>query len=81
MESDEIRSHLLCRFKYPQYPIGKTTFIPRISESLSEDEIEERKNNLKKIKKFLIRQTGHEGKREDNALWIKFRSWDFHTFL
>ena len=81
MESDEIRNHLLCRFKYPQYPIGKTTFIPRMLESLSEDEIEVRKKNLKKIKKFLIRQTGHEGKREDNSLWIKFRSWDFHTFL
>ena len=40
MESEEISNHPLCRFKYPQYPMSKTTFIPGTAESLDEKEIE-----------------------------------------
>ena len=81
IEGEEIVNHLLCRFKYPQFPMGRTTFIPGISKSLNEEDIEMRKNNFRKIRKFLIRQTGHDGKREDNENWKKFNTWDFHTFL
>ena len=33
------------------------------------------------IRKNLIRQTGHEGKRDDNEMWKKFRNFDFNSFL
>ena len=78
---EEIENYLLCRFKYPQFPLGKTTFIPGISNALEEEDIQTRKANFKKIRKFLIRQTGHEGKRDDNHMWKRFKSWNFHSFL
>ena len=61
--------------------MGHTSFIPGIQKSLGEEEINIRKKNFKKIRKFLIRQTGFEGKRDDNEMWKNFKTWDFHTFL
>ena len=73
---------MLCRFNYPHFPIKETTFIPGLSKDLSEEDIVYIKSDYKKIRKFLIRQTGYnQGKRDDNESWKKFRSWSFSKFL
>ena len=35
-ESEEI-IHEICRFNYPQYPMEKTTFVPRMTENIDEE--------------------------------------------
>ena len=44
--------------------LNRTVFIPGLSKDLSEEEIIKRKTDLKKIKKFLIRQTHTENDGE-----------------
>ncbi len=62
--------------------MDKTTFIPGLAKDLSEDEMVKIKADYKKIRKFLIRQTGYGlGKRQDNESWKKFSSWTFTDFL
>ena len=69
IKETEVIGHTICRFNYPQFPSEKTMFIPAIDISLAEEEVVRRKNDLKKIRKFLIRQTGYgQGKREDSDL-------------
>ena len=55
-----------CRFNFPQFPLNRTTFILGIPKDLSEDQVSQRKADLNKIKKFLIRQTYSETKEESN---------------
>lgn len=62
-ETEEI-DHNLCRFNYPQFPSKKTKkkktmFVPAMDNDLDEEEVLKRKNDLKKIRQFLIRQTGY----------------------
>ena len=53
-----------------------------MDDSLDEEEVLRRKNNLKKIRKYLIRQTGYgQGKREDSELWNRFQSLSFLQYL
>ena len=53
-----------------------------MSTSLEETEVSNRKKDLSKIKKYLIRQTGHgKGKREDSEQWNIFKDMTFEQFL
>ena len=80
-ETEEI-NHNVCRFNYPQFPVEETTFIPAIGSNIDEKEISERKNDLKKIKQFLIRQTAcGQGKRKDSVLWQNFGSLNFNQYF
>ena len=50
--------------------------------SLDEEELVKRKADLKKIRKFIIRQTGcYSGKRQDSQSWKTFSSLNFLQFL
>ena len=81
IESEPISNVPICRFNYPQFPMDETTLIPGIS-NLEEDEVKKRKSDLRKIRKYLVRQTGFaEGNREDNKSWQQFKKLTFNQFL
>ena len=62
--------------------MGKTTFVSGMADTTEDEEILQRKKDFKKIRKFLIRQTGvGQGKREENQLWSKFKSLSFNQYL
>ena len=53
----ELREIPLCRFNFPKYPMEKTKLILSMSKELSKEEISKRTKDLKRINKFLIKQT------------------------
>jgi len=70
--SKEVLENLsICRFSYPKFPMDKTTVIMGISKDEDENIVKERKNDLKKITKFLIRQTSFKDTKyeEFEGLW------------
>ena len=53
--SKEVLENLsICRFSYPKFPMDKTTVIMGISKDENENIVKERKNDLKKITKYLL---------------------------
>ena len=77
IEGENISNYSGCRFNFPQFPLNKTTFILGIPKDLSIEEVSNRKKDLKKIKKFLIRQTYSENKEESD----QFKAFKTLTFL
>ena len=75
IKGSKISDIALCRFNFPQFPLHKTTFIHGMSKSLSTEERNRRKSDLRKIKKFLIRIS------DDDNLNSRFQNWTFLTFL
>ena len=69
-----------CRFNFPQFPLNRTRFILGIPKDLSSEELSKRKTDLKKIKKFLIRQTYSEDKDESERCKA-FKGTTFYDFL
>ena len=57
--------------------MNRTVFVLGLSKDLSEEEVNQRKTDLKKIKKFLIRQTHTENNEEDE----QFDSFCKMTFI
>ena len=68
----------LCRFNFPRFPLHKTKFILAMQKSLSAEEKNQRKSDLKQIKKFLIRISYNENKSHN---FEEFKSWTFLQFL
>ena len=68
-----------CRFNYPFFPLDETIFLQGITKDLSEDDVKKRKNDLLKIRKFLLRQTN--GYKEESDSWKKLKSLTFWEFL
>jgi hypothetical protein len=79
-EGPKIANFIECRFNFPQFPLNRTTFILGIPKDLSEEEVRQRKSDLKKIKKFLIRQTYSESK-EESEQFKTFKKSTFFQFL
>ena len=52
-----------------------------ISKDLNESDIKQRKADLDKIKKYLIRQTSTDGNLEDLESWQKLKQMTFLEFL
>ena len=65
IEGTRMSNYIECRFNFPQFPLNRTVFVLGLSKDLSEEEVNQRKTDLKKIKKFLIRQTHTENNEED----------------
>ena len=63
-EGPNINNYVHCKFNFPQFPMNKTTFILGISKELDEETVNQRRNDLKKIKKYLIRQSYSETPEE-----------------
>ena len=77
-----INNYVHCRFNFPQFPMNKTTFILGMSKDLDEGAVKQRKNDLKKIKKFLIRQTYSEISTLDESSDFKYlKGLTFIEFL
>ena len=71
-----------CRFKFPRFPMPKTTFL----ESLDPDKTEQivfkkAKVNLNRVKKFLLRNLFQERKGDSSAEREAFFSLSFDKFL
>ena len=77
----EISNYVHCRFNFPHFPLNKTTFILGIPKDCDEQEVRQRKKDLKKIKKYLIRQTFRENMQEDSSNLIHFENLSFIEFL
>jgi hypothetical protein len=59
-EGIHISNYVHCRFNFPQFPMNKATFILGMAKDLDEESVKQRKEDLKKIKKYLIRQSYSE---------------------
>ena len=78
--SKEVLENLsICRFSYPKFPMDKTTVIMGISKDEDENIVKERKNDLKKITKYLIRQTSFKDTKYEE--FERFMELDFWSFL
>ena len=51
-----LRNVPICRYNFPKFPMNETILVLQASQELNEEESNQRKLDLKKIKKFLIRQ-------------------------
>ena len=77
IEGPEIYDSTDCRFNFPQFPMNKTKLILGIPKDLDKEELSKRKADLKKIKKFLIRETYSDNKEETD----RFKAFKETTFL
>ena len=69
----------MCRFNVPFFPMDETTFLQGLCKDIPDEDLKKRKLDLRKIRKFLLRQTyGHQ---EDSLSWNKLKSLDFWQFL
>ena len=80
IEANKISDYIECRFNFPQFPMNRTLFIRGMSKDLTEEEIKQRKTDLKKIKKYLIRQTYKEN-NEESEQTKSFNKFSFIKFL
>ena len=77
----KISNYVHCRFNFPHFPLNKTTFTLGLPKDLDGAEVQKRKKDLKKIKKYLIRQTYRENIEEDNSKIEYFKKLSFIEFL
>ena len=69
-----------CRFNFPQVPLNKTTFVFGFAKNLPPKEKAKRKSDLRKIKKYLIRQTYRKDSEESQS-YKNFEKLNFLEFL
>ena len=82
IEGNTINNHVQCRFNFPQFPLNRTMFILGMSKDLDDDERKQRKEDLKKIKKFLIRHTlSDDDEEKDIETRICLEDLTFLEFL
>ena len=68
----------VCRFKFPKFPLDKTSFLYPIStDDMDDKEIGKIKSDLLHIKKYLARQTYYVKCKEDEESWNKFKCMSF----
>ena len=77
----EFRNVPICRFNIPKYPSDKTKFILGTSKDIDPEILESRKKDLRKITKYLIRQTSCEFNLEESESWKKMKQMSFLEFL
>ena len=71
-----------CRFKFPRFPIRKTTFLEPLSKIDNEEIVIKKANvNLNRIKKFMLRNLFQERKGECSTDRETFLSLTFDEFL
>ena len=77
LEGPTIANFLECRFNFPQFPLNRTQLILGTPKDIDPESLAERKSDLRKIKKFLIRQSYSENREESE----KFREFKKKTFI
>ena len=65
---DEAIVSILCRYNYPHNPIDETIFLLGIPKDLPENDLEKRKKDYRKIRKYLIRQTFSDDKENETRV-------------
>jgi len=70
----------VCRFKFPRFPMDETKLVISISKETDENLISERKKDLNKIIKYLIRQT-IDDKPSQSFVMTKWKNMTFLEFL
>ena len=71
-----------CRFKFPRFPMQKTTFLEKIDSSKTEAiVIQKAKVNLNRIKKYMLRNLFQENKGDYSTEREAFLSLSFDKFL
>ena len=70
---------ILCRYNFPHNPIDETTFLLGVPKDLPEEELQKRKIDYRKIRKYLIRQTCPEN--NNCEAWDKLKRMSFNEFL
>ena len=71
----------ICRFNIPKFPMDRTKLILGIRKDLDEKIVDQRKKDLNKIKKYLIRQTFTESPLESSENWNHLEKMNFLEFL
>ena len=72
----------VCRFKFPRFPLDKTTLVFPINKDTSEKEVFKMKSDLLHLKKYLARKTSRNMEsKEDEESWKKFKQMNFYDFL
>ena len=77
----ELTNIPVCRFKFPKFPMDETKLLFGLSKETDETTIKNRKNDLNKIVKYLIRQTYSEKTTSENRSWDRLKELDFWQFL
>ena len=71
IKGPELKNIPVCRFKIPRFPLDETKLVLAISKDIEESDIKERKKDLSKIIKFLIRQTYSGNQVGETDSWKK----------
>ena len=71
----------MCRFKFPKYPLDETRLILGLSKDLDESKVKERRKDLNKILKFLIRQTHSDTDQSGKTKLDRLMKMNFYEFL
>ena len=77
----ELMNVPICRFNFPKYPSDETKFILGISKDIDKDVLESRRKDLKKITKYLIRQTLCDFNLDELESWKNLKNMTFLEFL
>ena len=81
IKDQELTDIPVCRFKFPKFPLDETKLILGISKDTEETIVQQRKNDLNRIIKFLIRQTQSDKTVNESPRWTKLKKMDFWEFL
>ena len=81
MYGEDLRNIPVCRHSFPKYPMEETRFILAPPKDLDENEVIKRKVDLKRIKKYLLRQTYSLTSVEESEKWKKLKKMSFLEFL
>ena len=81
MYGKDLRNIKVCRHNFPKYPMESTKFLLAPSKDLDENELIKRKADLKKIKKYLLRQTYSETSLDQSESWKSMKKQSFLQFL
>ena len=79
IEGPQISDYTECRFNFPQFPLNRTKLILGIPKDIEKNELSMRKADLKKIKKFLIREIYSQD--DESERFNKFKETTFIQFL
>ena len=72
---------LVCRYKFPKFPMYKTVLLFPISKNEDPKKVHQVKKDLKHIIAYLIRRASFIDSKENEHLWLKFKNMSFDEFL
>ena len=81
IKEKELLNIPVCRFKFPKFPMNETKLILGLSKDTDEKIVQERKRDLNKLIKYLIRQTYLENGDNQDEAWNRLQKMDFYEFL